>query len=823
MKEKRRELYWENYLDALRRDSVFAFRSLKKDRRFTLVAVLTLAVGIGSTTLVFSVIDSVLLHPFPYKNSDRLTNFDILLPEQVTVSKFPVPAFLDFRENNHVFEDMFGLAFLLVRYTGSEGTDQFIGAWATPNMFDVLGVGPLLGRRIILADGNADSAPVFVMSYHLWATRFNRDPKILGATFTLNGTPRILVAIMPPRFRIGDCEIWMPLNLNRNTFITGFGTTPNELWAVGHLKPGITPQTASADLNAIAKRLETAFPTYFRPRYRVAIHSLIDDAIGRFKLTLFALMAAVTMLLLIACSNVANLLLARATVREREIATRAALGATRGQLVHQFLVESSVLAAVSCIVGFGFTYLGLRIVVSIIPPETIPSEAVIALNPAAVWFAIGVAVLTTLLCGLSPAIHSVSGEFHVRLAGSGRGTGGTSRQGRLRSGLVIAEIALSIVLLICSGLTARTLVALQKVNLGFDPAKVLYAQLSLPEGRYDTAEQQKVFFRTVLDRITAMPGVVAATEATSFPPYSRGWTTVVIPGKTHSEPWGTTFNMCTEGYFQTLDSHLLHGKLFSQSDVDSARQVAVVNQTLARHYFNNEDPVGQRIRFSDFEMYPDWPRNSYFEIIGVIADAKNHGLQDPPSPEAYLPYTLTATGRRGLMVRTRLNPDSTLTAIRREISAFDSAVIVEDAGLIEDLLKQSYYVGPQFTVATLGAFSAIGLLLVIIGIFSVMAYTVSLLTHDIGVRMALGARQSDILQMVLKKGLILIGIGIVFGIVASLGLTRFLASQLWGVSATDPWTFGVVVTSIVAVGLTACVLPARMASQVDPLVALRYE
>jgi putative ABC transport system permease protein len=722
-----------------------------------------------------------------------------------------------------VFEDMLGLAFLFVRYTGKDGAEQFLGGWATPNTFDVLGVKPFLGREITSADGDAGSPPVFVMSYHLWSTRFNREPKILGTAFTLNGIPRTLVAIMPPRFRFGDCEVWMPLNLNRTTFITGFGATPNELWAVGHLKPGVRLQTAEADLGVIAQRLETTFPTYFRPRYKLTIHTLIEGAIGPFKLTLFALLAAVMMLLLIACSNVANLFLARATVRETEIVIRAALGATRGRLIRQLLVESSVLAAVSCFVGCVFSYLGLKVVVGLIPPDTIPAEAAITLSPAAVWFAIAVTILTTLLCGLSPAIHSLGGEFQVRLAGSGKGTSGGFRHGRLRSALVIFEVAVSIVLLISSGLMVRTLVALERVDIGFDPAKVLYLQLSLPERRYQTAGQQRVFFRRALDQIIAIPGVIGAAETTSVPPYTYGWTTVVVPGKTQSEPWSATFVMCTEGYFQILGRHLLRGRLLSDGDVHSARQVAVVNQTLARDFFGQEDPVGQRIRFKDLEMYADWPRDAYFEIVGVIEDTKNYGLQDPPRPEADFPFTLTAAGPRGIILRTALDPDFVLTSIRREISGLDGDVTVVEAGSIEDRLKNSYYVGPRFTSATLAAFAATGLLLVVIGIFSVMAYTVSLETHDIGVRMALGARQSDILHMVLTKGLVLIATGAIIGVLASLGLTRFLARQLWGVSASDPWTFSVVVASIIAVGLTACFFPARKASQVDPLITLRYE
>ena len=821
--EKWRDTHRENYLESFYRDFRFALRGLRKDLRFALVAILTLALGIGSTTLIFSVIDCVLLHPLPYKNADRLASFNILLPDKITVSRFPVPAFLDFKEQNHVFEDMFGLSRLVVRYSGKNGTEQFLGAWATPNTFDVLGVKPLLGREITISDGNADSDPVFIMSYHLWTTRFNRDPKVLGSTFTLNGTPRTLVAIMPPRFRFGDCEVWMPLNLNRATFITGLGIEPNEVWAVGHLKPGVPLQTAQADLAAIAKRLETTFPIYFRPRYRMGIHTLIDAAIGGFKLTLFALMAAVTMLLLIACSNVANLLLARATVREKEIVIRSALGATRGRLIRQLLVESSVLAAVSCFVGCVFAYSGLRTVVSLIPVGTIPAEAAITLSPAAVWFAIGVTVVTILLCGLSPAIHCLRSELQTRLAGGGKGTGRGFRHGGLRSGLVIAEVSLSIVLLVSSGLMMRTLFALQSVNIGFDPSKVFYAQLSLPEGMVESVGQQRAFFRTVVDRITAIPGVIAATEASSFPPYALSWTTIIVPGKTHAEPWGTTFNQCSEGYFQTLGRQLVRGRLLSQRDVESARHVTVVNQTFARDYFSNENPVGGRVRFSDIEMYPDWPRDAYFEIIGIIADAKNHGLKNPPKPEAHFPYTLTAAGSRGIMVRTGLNADFMLTAIRREISAADADVVVVEAGSIENVLKQWSYARPRFTFAMLSGVAFIGLVLVVVGIFSVVAYSVSLQTHEIGVRMALGAQRIDILLMVLKKGVILIGTGIVIGVLASLGMTRFLASQLWSVSASDPWTFGVVVASIIAVGIAACLLPALRASQVDPLIALRCE
>ena len=551
-------------MTGLWQDIRYGLRTLAKSPGFTAVAILTLALGIGATTTIFSVIDSVLLNPFPYKNADRLATPFIRWPDQNNLPRFPVAAFLDFKEQNHTFEDMIGLAYVHVRFHTRAATEQVWGGWVTPDTFDVLGSKPFLGRPITSEDGKPSSPPVFVMSYEMWVKQFNKDPKLLGATLNLNGVPRTLVAVMPPRFRFGDCEIWMPLSLNRDTFITGFGLTPNEVRTVGRLKLGVSPQAAEADLEVIAKRLEKAYPTYFRPQFKIGVNSLLDDSVGEFKLTLFALMAAVAMLLMIACSNVANLLLARATVREKEIAIRAAIGATRSRLVRQLLVENFMLATASCIAGCMLTYWGLKGVVAAVPPDTIPAEVAIALRPAALIFAIGVAVVTTLLCGLAPAVHAVRRDLRASLVGTGKGTSEGSRHGRLRSGLVVAEVAISVVLLIGTGLMVRTLRALERVDIGFNPANILYAELTLPEGRYDTADQKKVFFRKMLDRFNAIPGVTASTVASSVPPYSWGWTEVEVPGKTHAGPWGTTFNMCSEGYFATLGRHLLSGRLLSQ-------------------------------------------------------------------------------------------------------------------------------------------------------------------------------------------------------------------------------------------------------------------
>ena len=805
-------------------DVRYGLRVLAKSPGFTAIAILTLALGIGATTTIFSVIDSVLLNPFPYKNADRLATPSIRLRDGAEIPRFPVAAFLDFQEQNHTFDDMIGIAYLSVHYASRQGTEQVQGGWVTPDAFGVLGTKPLLGRPLTSEDGKPGSPPVFVMSHQLWVKQFNKDPKALGTTLDLNGTPRTLIAVMPPRFHFGGCDIWIPLSLNRDTFIPGFGIVPNELWMLGHLKRGVSAQAVEADLQVIAKQREREYPAFFRPQYKMRVKTLQEYSVGRFKPTLFALMGAVAMLLMIACSNVANLLLAQATVREKEIAIRVSLGASRSRLVRELLVESFILATASCIAGYLVAFWGLKGVAAVIPRGMVPSEVDIAVRPATLIFAMGVAIVTALFCGVTPAIHAARRDLRIGLAGAGKGTTEAGRHGKLRSGLVIAEVAVSIVLLIASGLMVRSLLARERVNLGFDPGKVLYVDLALPEGRYDTAGRIKTIFRKIVDRINAIPGVTAAAVASSLPPYSWGRTDVRVQGKAQDEPAGITFIMCSEGYFETLGRRLSRGRLLTQRDIDSARHMAVINETLARAYFRDDNPVGRGIKLTTFEMYfSDWPRDAYLEIIGVVADANNSGLEDPPRPEAYLPHTLTGAGNRMIVMRNAGNSGGTLKAVRQEISALDPEIAISGSGTVENYLKQWYFAEPQFVLMVLGAFASIGLVLVIMGVFSVMAYTVSLRNHEIAIRMALGAQQQDVLRMVLKNGLVLITGGALAGIIVSLALTRLIASQIWGVSATDPWTFSAVVLVIFVAGLAACLLPARRATQVNPLIALRSE
>jgi predicted permease len=816
-----------NKLDWLWRDLRVGLRSLGKERHSTLSAVLALSLGIGSATIIFSAIYSILRDPVPYKSPSELIYVYIHDTTQPTLdgrSAFSVPEFADYREQNHVFAGMMGFSSMDILYANGDGTQLFDGCFVTPNSFEFLGVNPLMGRSITSEDGTPGSPLVFAMSYRLWSKQFSRDSRVLGTKVILNGVPRTLVAIMPPRFLLGDSDIWIPIRVGHSDISNSeTGNVSLFLTVLGRPKPGVSLEAVAADFDVIAGRLVNVYPANYPKHFTVLAKTLAQAAAGPIARVLYTLMAAVLMLLLIACSNVANLLLARATTREREIAIRASLGATRGQLIRQLLLESSILAAAGCIVGCIFAYLGLKGLAEAIPAGTFLPEVVIALSPVTLLFAAGVAIVTTLFCGLAPAIHAARGVAYTPLIGTGRGLSAGFRHGRLRAALVVAEIGLSIVLLTGAGLMMRTLFAFESVDLGFNPANVLAGKLPLPKGQYDNSDLQRLFFRQVLQRVTALPGVIAATITVSLPPEGGPQSEVSVPGKTHSERWDAMLDLCSEGYFQTLGRRLMDGRLLSQADIDLKRRVAVVNQTLARTYFRNENPIGQTIKFDLLDRLPGTPHDAYFDIIGIVQDAKNQGLRNSAMPEAFIPISISGAGSRGILIRTAGDPLLMLPSVRREIWAVDSNVPLAQTRSLEGYLKQYSYAAPEFGLVAVGTSAGIGLLLVIIGVFSVMAYTVSLQTHDIGIRMALGAQQTDILQMVVWQGLQLIAAGVVVGLLASIGLTRLIASQIWGVSATDPFTFSTVIAVVMGAGLAACILPAKSAAQVDPLIALRHE
>jgi len=841
VKQDCREARLENHVEDFLHDFHYAFRSLTKDRRFALVAVFALALGIGATTVMFSVLYSVLVDPFPYRDFRRsviLEMWDLTGPRETEARfHYTIPEFLAIREQNHVFEDIVANYQLDVLYREGKGTRRFLGGYVTTNGFEFNGVPPLLGRYFAPGDGKPGAPFVFMMNYKLWQTEFNGDPSILGKTFFLNGKPRTLIGIMPQRFNGYGSSLWFPLDLRPGadgTVFTEFTVKdPPIIWACARLRKGVSLQAAAADVDTILHRMAQASTGELYPqRFKIVVRTVLDFVVGDFSKTLYALLAAVSMLLLIACGNVANLLLARATVREREIAVRASMGASPGRLIRQLLLESLVLAVAACCAGCLFAYFGLKGLVAIIPrgPSAdllhgrVPEEAVIGLNPAVLLFAVAIAGLATLICGVAPALHSVRGNFLPALAGSGRGSGGGFRHGKLRSGLVIAEVALSIVLLTGSGLMMRSFFALTHVELSFNPARMLVAWVAAPkDGRYDTAVKKKLFYDQILKRVKALPGVISATEASSMAPLGANSSEITVVGRPRSTHGESAVDLCGEGYFQTLGLRLLRGRLFSETDMDSARQVAVVNETFARDYFGSENPLGQKFKVNDFDQLRETPHDAYFEIIGVIADSKNWGLLEPPRAEAFLPHSITSLGDRDILATTAVDPKSLLPSVQREIWSVDPNAAITHSGSMGDFLSEFVYTKPQLGVITTSTFAGIGLTLVLVGIFGVMAYTVALQTHELGIRLALGAQQLDVLKMVLRQGLRLISVGVVIGVLASLGLTRFLASQLPGVSATDPMTYSGVVLLFLAVGLAACLLPARRASQCDPFVALHYE
>ncbi len=822
----------EAHLDSLSRDFRYTLRNLRKNRRFSLIAILALALGIGASTVVFSVVYNVFFHALPYKDFNRSVVFEIRNSTNVGGWKgrafFSPEEFRAFREQNHVFEDMIahGVVGRLFYDDGKSTRILPSGATVTTNTFDYLGVPPLLGRTISEEDGRPGAPPVFVMNYRLWQREFGGDPNILGKSFILRGNPMTLAGIMPARFNAFGASVWMPVRADE---------AGGHL--IGRLKPGVSVQAAGAELDAIAHRLQKANPGgIFPEKFTVVSQTLLDSVIRGFKKTLYALLAAVFLLLLIACSNVANLLLARATAREREIAIRVTLGATRGRLIRQFLVESFVLAAAASAVGCVLAYFGLKAVITLIPAGTVPEETVIRMNAPVLFLTLGVTFLGTILCGLAPALHVVRGDVQPRLTGSGKGTGGGFRHGRLRAGLVVGEVALSIVLLIGAGLLMRSFLVLTRVDLGFNPKNLLYFELVWPNSYNfnwnDPASIVKVrtrknsLTRQLLDRMKAVPGVLSAAECNEEPPLKYDWTDVIIPGRPHAERWEARHESVSEDYFQTLGVPLLRGRFFTEDDMTAARYVMVINQAFSHQYFANEDPLGHKVKLQVLDRtFLDAPHDTYFEIVGIVADYKTRDYDNPSwqdFPEAFIPYSVQGYTWRTFMARTSVDPSSVLKSMADEVRAVDPGVAIGTSGTLESSLHE-FYRGPQFELVTLTAFSVIGLVLVVIGIFSVMAYTVSLQTHEIGIRMALGAQQRNILRLVLLNGFRLVAAGILIGLLASYALTRFLASQISGVSATDPSTFAAVIALILLVGLAACLLPARRAAQTDPLVALRYE
>lgn len=810
-------------LSSLWQDLHYGCRGVRKQPGFAALAIAALALGIGAATTIFSVINNVLLDPFPYVDAPRLVVISVHDPargEQGKRGYFSIPEYLEYERQNHVFDQVFGTDDVDVLYTGGEGTERFSGAIVTPDTFRVLGVPPLVGRDITPEDGRPGAPPVFTISYKMWVRRYNRDPGVVGRTLVLNGKARTLVGIMPSRFSRHGADLWMPVAPD-----AGDPELKNRDFVMyAHLRPKVTLRQAEADLNLIAHRLARVYPQLYPDKFTMHVETLTDATVAHFRKVLYMLSAAVGFLLLIACSNVANMLLARASAREKEMAVRASLGASRWRIVRQLLVEGFVLAVSGAAAGCLMAYGGIQVLAREIPWGLIPDEVLIRIDYRVLLFSLGVAAVTAVLFGLGPALHTARLEIVEPLKDSGKGVSGGFRRGRLRNTLVVLEVALSLVLLAGAGLLMRTFIALQRAELGLNPDNILVVRLPLPRAQYRTAVAKQHFFRPLLQRLYTLPGVVAATETSNLPPYGGISTEIEIPGTAHVEKWHAIFQLCSEGYFPTLGIRLLRGRGLSEVEVNGARRVAVVNQTLVKKFFGQQDPLGREVKLTMLATELDPPvENPVFQIVGVVADVKNQGIQDPVVPEAFIPYTITGSFERGILVRTSHEPLAMLNAVRREVWSVDRNVALTLTGSLKDLLKQYSYAEPRFSLLLLGVFACTGMVLVALGVYSVVAYTVSRQTHEIGIRVALGAGQADVLRMVLRMGGRLVGLGVIAGVAASFAVTRLLRSQIWGVSPHDPITLVAVVVVVSLAGFAACYFPARKATRVDPMVALRYE
>jgi len=808
----------------LLQDVGYALRTLRKSPGFAFVAILTLALGIGASTAIFSVIDNILMEPFPYRDASRLMSVmihDTEKNEEGGRSGYSGPEFYALAEQNHSFDAVIANDGMDILYTRKEGAENYRGHKVTPGTFEFLGIPALLGRTLQALDYEAGAPPVFVMRYKTWVNQFSADPNILNTTFVLNDEPRTLVGIMPPRFAWGDADMWIPVKPDRAAAM-GEGGFPQFWFLIGRLKPGVTEKEAQADFAVIANRLAKEYPKDYPKHFTVQIQSLTDLVVGRFRTTLYIVMAAVGLLLLIGCGNVANLLLARATGREKEFAIRAALGAGRWRLVRQLLVESGILALGGAFFGALSAWGGLKGIVAVMPQEVIPAESVIQLNGPVLAFTLVIAAMTAIIFGLVPALQAARRDLNDPLRDSGKGVSGNFRHGKLRDAVVVLEVALSLTLLVGAGLLMRSFVALRDVHLGLQPDHILVARLPLPHDRYRTADQVAGFFRPLLARLKALPGVLEATETSTLPPYGGIPSDIEIPGKSHADKWDAMFQLVSEGYFGVLKIQFVEGRSFTEAEVNGARKLMVVNQTFAHKYLANDNPIGVRVRLKELETFPDAAKDPWFEIIGVVADAKNHGLQEPAGPETWIPYTVTGSAARGILVRTSQEPTSMMNVVRQEIWATDHTVALTLTGTLEGYISQFSFAGPRFGFLLMAIFGSIGLILVTIGVYSVLAYTSARRTHEMGIRMAMGAESRDVLRLVIMGGLRLVALGVVIGVVASLSLARVIATQLWGVSAYDPWTLSIVAVLLLGTGLLACWVPARRAAGVDPLVALRY-
>jgi putative ABC transport system permease protein len=822
VKEVTRQMWGWRWLEQLLQDVRYGLRMLAKNPGFTAVAVLTLALGIGANTAIFSVVYEVLLRPLPYLHPDELVRLtEENQKEGVTNNGSSYVNYELWRKENHVFSELAGVQVHDLTLTGRGDPSNVHTVVVIPELFSLLGVKPIAGREFYSEDGKSGAAPVVMLSESLWRTRLGADPAIVGSSLTLDKRPFTVVGIMPASFRFPFLEpgenIWIPLV--QDELFGSWMPKPGGHWlgVVGRLKPGVSIAQAQAEMDRIYSGIAREFPAA-NAGWTVRLVPLQQSLVGNVRPALLVLLGAVSLVLLIACLNIASLLLTRATSREKEMAVRVALGAGRIRIVRQLLVESAVLGLLGGIAGIILAYWGVRSLTAFLPPG-LPQFHAIRVDGWMMGFAILLAGIAGLVSGLAPALFATSAELHAGAKLGGRTS--TTRHERVRSVLVVAEIALAMVLLVGAGLLIRSFSALTSVSPGFTVQHILKAEISLPRHQYPKPEQWIAFSDELMSRIHAQPGLQDSAAAVPVP-LADGFVNLNfgIVGGPPLEPGRTraaNYVSVTPDYFRVMGIPLLRGRIFLPDDVMSTPRIAVINQTLAHQYFPDHDPIGKQLTFG---FPPDG--NVSREVVGVVGDVRDEALSRDPRPMMYVPFNQAPFWGVVLVVKSPLDPASVAGAIRREVRNVDKDLPVTDVRTMTEVMDASV-AEPRFRTVLLGLFGTLALVLAAVGIFGMISYSVARRTQEIGIRIALGAARVDVLKLVVGQGcrLALLGVGI--GIVGSLALTRFLSSLLYGVTATDPLTFIAVSALLIAVAIFATYLPARRAAKLDPIVALRCE
>ncbi|MBZ5679125.1 MAG: ABC transporter permease [Acidobacteriia bacterium] len=818
-------------MNGLFQDVRYALRQLRKSPGFTVVAVLMLALGIGANTAIFSMVNAVLLRPLPYEEADRLVMVWEQNPHRGWFENIvSAENFLDWKKQNHVFADMAAFESNFFNLSGGSKPEEIAGERVTSNLFSVLGVQPVRGRLFLPEEEKRGSA-VAIVSYGLWQEHYGGDPALVGKPISLNGEAHTVVGILPASFTDDYSASFAP---HSRVWIAGLNLQPegrewHDYHAIARLKPDVTLVQAQTEMDTIASRIEQQYPE--SKGWGVALVGLHDQVVKYTRPALLVLLGAVALVLLIACANVANLMLVRATGREKETAIRAALGASRGQIIRQFLVESTLLSMIGAALGLVIAGWGSEILVRLSPPETPRLEGA-AIDGYVLLFTVVVALGTGIVFGLAPALGASRPNVNESLKESGRSSSTSAKGRRLRDALVISEFGLALALLVGAGLMVKTLLHLHRVDIGLSPDNVLTLKVPLEGPQYEDQRRQAEFFQQLLARIEALPGVESASVSRGVPMYGwAGWNFVTAdhPNPPAGEVPDANYVVIGPHYFRTMGIPLRLGRPFSDHDTPTTEPVVIVSESLARKHWPGQDPIGKRLKVSSDANDKGLP---WLSVVGVAGNVRSEGQYAPFVPELYVPYTQGPwlLWPRHIMVRTASSPTAIVPTIRREVAALDEDVPVSDVSTMKEIVAGPVRQG-QTVMWLLGSFATLALVLAAVGIYSVISYAVTQRTHELGIRMALGADRRTVVNLVVKQGLVLATVGVAIGLAGAWGMAHFVSRLpfearlllLFDVQPTDPLTFVAVPAILAMVALLASYFPGRRAAKVDPIVALRYE